>query len=199
MAATFLRRRRNHVGVERGKLHLHRLAGRRAGARRRHLDQHAGDVGGFLADRVHDRVRLRPRLPVRELELDHADRVLGDLGEAARLLAGARIDGLHARKRQHPLLDGAHGAVLLLEREVAAAVDDRPGRNPARPWGRTRRRGPACHRPSAPRSAETPKAPAWCRDCAAQAAPCACRGRDPPCDRGAALSPPCRAARRASG
>ena len=34
------------LGIERADLHLDRLAGRRAGARRRHLDQDAGNVGG---------------------------------------------------------------------------------------------------------------------------------------------------------
>ena len=56
-----LGRRRQHRRIERGELHLDRLAGRRAGARRRHLDQDAGDVGGLRADRVHDLVRGRTR------------------------------------------------------------------------------------------------------------------------------------------
>ena len=56
------RRRRQHGRIERGELHLDRLAGRRTGARRGHLDQDAGNVRGPRADRIHDLVRGRTRL-----------------------------------------------------------------------------------------------------------------------------------------
>ena len=111
------------LGIERRELDLHRLAGRRAGARRGHLDQDARNVRGLLADRVHDLVRRRAGLPVGELELDHADRVLADLVGLARLFARAGVDRLQAGELQHAVLDGAHQTVLLVEREVAAAMD----------------------------------------------------------------------------
>ena len=49
MAATFLAAAGSTVRIERAELHLDRLAGRRAGARRRDLDQNAGNIGGRLA------------------------------------------------------------------------------------------------------------------------------------------------------
>ena len=94
--------------------------GRRTGARRRHLDQDAGDVHGSVADLVHDEVRRRPRLPIGELELNDADRALGPI--SARLFADAGVDRLEALRSEHRLLDFADGIVLLVEREVAAAV-----------------------------------------------------------------------------
>ena len=115
---------RQHGRIERAELHLDRLAGRRAGARRRHLDQDAGNVGGLGADGVHDLVRRRSHAPVGELELDDADRVLGQLAHAARLLADAGVDGLEAVEREHALLDLGDQAVLLVEREVAAGMHD---------------------------------------------------------------------------
>ena len=123
-AGDLLRRGRQLGGIERRELHLDRLAGRRAGAWRRHLDQDAGDVPRLLADLVHDHVRRRPRLPVGELELDDADRVFGDLVRALRLLADTGVDGLQAFRRQHGLLDLAQRRVLLVERDVAAPVHD---------------------------------------------------------------------------
>ena len=69
-------------------------------------------------------MRRRPRLPVGKLELDDADGVLGDIGGAARLLADAGVDGLQALGRQHVLLDLAHGLVFLVERKIAARMDD---------------------------------------------------------------------------
>jgi len=63
--------------IERGELHLDRLAGRRTGARRRHFDEDAGDIRGLLPDRVHDRVARRAVPPIGEFELDDADGVLG--------------------------------------------------------------------------------------------------------------------------
>ena len=80
-----LRSRRQHRRIGRGELHLDRLAGRGAGARRGHLDENAGDVGSLVADRIHDDVGGRPRPPVGELELDDADGVFGKLAHAARL------------------------------------------------------------------------------------------------------------------
>ena len=111
-------------GIERAELHLDRLAGRRSAARRRHLDQHARNVRGLVADGIHDGVRGRTRPPVVELELNGADRVLGEFAHAARLLADARVDGLDPGERQHALLDLGNDAVLLFERQVAARMHD---------------------------------------------------------------------------
>ena len=124
-AATFLAAAGRCCRVERRELHLDRLAGRRPGARCRHLDQHARNVGGLFAQLVHDGVRGRARLPVGELELDDADRVFADLAHPARLLAHARVDRGEALELEHAFFHRADQAVLLVEREIAARVHDR--------------------------------------------------------------------------
>ena len=115
---------RKQVGIERRELDLHRLAGRRSRAGRRHFDQNTGDVGGLRTNAIHDLVAGLARAPVGELELDDADRVFGELVRLPRLLADAGIDGLQTGILEHTLLDGAQEAIFLVEREVAAAMDD---------------------------------------------------------------------------
>ena len=62
--------------------------------------------------------------PVGKLELDHADRILGELAHAARLLADAAVDRLEPVEGKHALLDLGHETVFLVEGEVAARVHD---------------------------------------------------------------------------
>ncbi len=96
------RRRVEQVGIDGAELERHRLAGRRAGLRLRHLHDDAGNVLRLGADLVEDGARLAPLLPVDELELHGADRVLGHL-VASR--AGPRR---RARRRsQAPACRGA--------------------------------------------------------------------------------------------
>jgi hypothetical protein len=120
----FLRRCRQHGRIDRTELHLDGLAGGRARARRRHLDENAGDVRRFRANGIHDLVRRRPAAPMRELELDHPDGIFGELAHAARLLADAGVDGLEPIELEHAALDLADETVLLLERKVAARMHD---------------------------------------------------------------------------
>ena len=69
-------------------------------------------------------MRRAPRPPIRKFELDDADRVLGELGHAARLLADAGVDRLDAGEGEHAPLDLADEEIFFIERKVAAGVDD---------------------------------------------------------------------------
>src|SRR5262249_8270744 len=77
-----------------------------------------------LAHLVHDQMRGRTRAPVGELELNDSDGVLGQLAQTSRLLADAGVDSPEARKSEHAPLDLGERAVLLIEREIAAAMHD---------------------------------------------------------------------------
>ena len=97
----------------------------RTRARRRDLHEDAGNVGRLLADGIHDLVAGRARLPVRELELDDADSVFGQFpAHSARLVANARIDRGKPVEGEHTLLHLRDQTILLLQREIAATVDD---------------------------------------------------------------------------
>ena len=103
---------------------LDRLAGRRAGAGRRDLDQDARDFRGRGPDAVHDLVRRRPRAPVGKLELDDADGVFAEFVGTLRLLADACVNRLESLGLEHALLGFGEEAVLFIERQIAAGVND---------------------------------------------------------------------------
>ena len=71
--------RRQLLGLAGRDLDLHRLADRRAGVRHPRLDPDAGDVAGAPPHLGHDLFAGRPRLPVGELEHDHAHDILVDV------------------------------------------------------------------------------------------------------------------------
>ena len=173
-------RREEQLRIDGGDLQRDRLAGRRAAVRLRHLDDDAGDVLRHRADLVHDDAGLAPLLPVDELELDGADRVLGHLVGAALALAGARIDGRRSPACRAAAPRPARRACPSRGWRGCRARAPARGRSRARYWGRTRRRCRSGHRPATtPTSSHDRQRAASPRVVQRDASRCACRGRGP--------------------